>query len=74
MAVVDTLAPAHSYLLDPAGGPHIIPIANSTLQALTPDVGQFTIFNENVATEDFMANPTFARLPNQNAVCRYRFL
>jgi hypothetical protein len=70
--VVDTTYPAKSYWVDPAGGPHIDMMWGMPLHVVIPDVGLFTIFNSNQATEDFMANPTFARLPNQNATVNYR--
>jgi len=71
---LDTVNPAHSYRVDPAGGPHVDPIDGSPLHTSTPDFGSFTINNHNVATEEFMANPTFARLPNQNADVTYRWM
>lgn len=71
---LDTRVPANSYSVNPGGGPVTTPIDNSTLHAATPDFGSFVIFNENQATEEFMANPTFARLPNQNADVTYRWM
>lgn len=71
---LDTRAPANSYSVNAGGGPVVTPIDNSTLHECTPDFGSFVIFNANVATEEFMGNPTFARLPNQNADVSYRWM
>ena len=74
MATVDPIAPANSYSVSPTNSPLIVPIGNSQLQAFTPDFGSFVVFNENQATPDFMANPVFARLANNNADCGYRYI